>query len=189
MELIGKPQNIAIALGMEASDPRARVFVVTVQNLAPLISRMSYEKSDKDIKLYFTLKSVSRNEGLPAAQAGLELLLPEARLEEGGQAERSPETLLLEQIQRKMQRTQEKKLCMAALTAQDFEQTGANSKMLPNAIERVRALSEPGFSYGVTFEEAGAKKGLLWTRNPSLIQEYKQMYRGIQKGNWILWSI
>ena len=172
MELAGKAQNIAIALGMEAGDPKARVFVVTVQNLAPLISRMSYEKSDKDIKLYFTLKSVSRNEGL-------ELL----------QTERTPETLLLEQIQRKMQCAQEKKLYMAALATQDFEQTGANSKMLPNAIEMLRSLSGPGFSYGVTFEEAGGKKGLLWTKNPSLIQEYKQMYQGIQRGNWILWSI
>lgn len=172
MELIGKPQNIAIALGMEASDPKARVFVVTVQNLAPLISRMSYEKSDKDIKLYFTLKSVSRNEGL-------ELL----------QAERTPETLLVERTVAKTERNQEKKLCMAALTMQDFEQAGANSKMLPNVIERLRSFSEPGFSYGVTFEESGVKKGLLWTQNPSLIQEYKQTYRGIQKGNWILWSL
>ncbi|TSC56839.1 MAG: hypothetical protein Greene071421_349 [Parcubacteria group bacterium Greene0714_21] len=172
MELIGKPQDIAIALGMEASDPKTRVFVVTVQNLAPLISRMSYEKSDKDIKLYFTLKSVSRNEGL-------ELL----------QAERSPETLLLERVLAKTERSQDKKLYMSALTIQDFEQTGANSRMLPNAIQRIRALSEPGFSYGVTFEEAGAKKGLLWTQNPNLIEEYKQTHRGIQKGNWILWNV
>ena len=172
MELMGKPQNIAIALGMEASDPKARVFVVTVQNVAPFVSQMSYEKSDKDIKLYFTLKSVSRNEGL-------ELL----------QAERTPETLLVERILAKMERNQEKKLCVSTLTRQDFEQTGANSKMLPNVIERLRSLSEPGFSCGVTFEEFGLKKGLLWTKSQALTQEYTQVYGGTQKGNWILWSV
>jgi hypothetical protein len=140
---------------------------------------MSYEKSDKDVKLYFTLKSVSRNEDLPAGQAGLELL----------QAERTPETLLLERIVTKMDRNQEKKLCMSSLVTQDFKQAGANSKMLPHAIEKLRSLSEPGFSYGVTFEEPESKKGLLWTQNPSLMQEYKQIYQGTQKGNWILWNV
>jgi len=157
---------------------KARVFVVTLQNLAPFISQMSYEKSDKDIKLYFTLKEAVK-EGLPASQAGLKLL----------PAELTPEALLLERILTKIERNQEKKLCVSSLTMQDFEQAGANSRMLPSVIERVRALSEPGFSYGVTFEESGVKKGLLWAQNPSLIEEYKQMHQGIQKGNWLLWSL
>ena len=156
---------------------KARVFVVTLQNLSPFISQMSYEKSDKDIKLYFTLKEAAK-EGLPAGQAGLKFL----------PAELTPETLLVERILMKIERNQEKRLCISTLTVQDFEQAGANSKMLPNAIERLRSLSEPGFSYGVTFEEAGSKKGLLWTQNPMLIQEYKQIYQGTQKGNWILYG-
>jgi len=150
---------------------KARVFVVTLQNLAPFISQMSYEKSDKDIKLYFTLKE--------AAKEGLKLL----------PAELTPEALLLERILTKTERNQEKKLCVSSLATQDFQQTGANSKMLPNVIERLRSFSEPGFSYGVTFEEHKSKKGLLWTQNPSIIEEYKQMHRGVQKGNWILWRV
>lgn len=155
---------------------KARVFVVTLQNLAPFISQMSYEKSDKDIRLYFTLKETARED--------LKLLPLEARLAKGG----PPEALLLERTLTKMERNQEKKLCMVDLTTQDFEQTGANSKMLPKIIERLHTVAEPGFSYGVTFEESGAKKGLLWARNPGLIQEYKQTYQGIQKGNWLLWD-
>lgn len=149
---------------------KARVFVVTLQNLAPFISQMSYEKSDQDIKLYFTLKEATRED--------LKLL----------PTERTPETLLLERTLLKMKSNQEKKLCMAALAPQDFEQTGANVKMLPNVIERVRSLSEPGFSYEVTFEESEGRKGLLWTQSRALVQEYTKTYKGTQKGNWFLWN-
>lgn len=150
---------------------KARVFVVTLQDLAPFISQMSYEKSDRDIKLYFTLKEpVTEDHKLLTK-------------------ERVPEAMLLERIVMKREYNQQKKLYASALTAQDFEQTGANVKMLPNVIERLRSLSEPGCSYGVTFEESKGRRGLLWTQSPGLAQEFKERYGGVQKGNWVLYGI
>lgn len=159
---------------------KEKTFMVTAKGLAPWVSKVYYEKDEKDLRLYFSLqdnKSLSEYM-LAVGEQTHDLVLIVG--DKDARRNRTEPVVLLNEFGNEKERgafaaalLSEKELTMArllvksflslnaagsdvlvfALSRKDLREAGANSFMLPSLILQMEEYGEPESSYACVFEE------------------------------------
>lgn len=190
-----------------------KTFLVSLRGLANLISRIHYEKTGGDVKLYFTLSDGElspSNIALETSQpSNLILIVGDRRAENNSETEDSStiqgtrELLgdvlsLLSPLDipgvrlsaRILSRLQEKTpgLYLAHITQQDFIETTASEKSLKDAATQIREFGDRTTSYFIVFESRQGTRGILWSENPRVRENILSLGSGSSQNNWVLCS-
>ena len=193
--------------------PRDKTFVVSLKGLAPWISRVHYEKNDKDLKLFFTLQqgeispenvafeSVSEADlTVIVGDSGQELkreghLITRARDFLPSCMELLPEASrgsvrLIGKIAAKLTYFAKTNVYFADISQKDFKECLVSSKFLIGAVQTAQELLESQSSILLLYESfIGETKGLLWTKQESLKELALSFGKGDKKGDWTLISL
>ena len=151
-------------------EKREKTFTVSLKGLAPFVSAIRYEKSQKDVKLFITLAKETR----PA------VIVEDMAL--GGK--------LSEKMFANLEYHETSSLYLSLLLAQDFEECNADSKTLKNCLEDIKnSLFDSSFLLLAEEPKTNTKKGFLWTPKQELKEKVMQSFPVQTKGNWTLLSI
>jgi hypothetical protein len=182
---------------------KEKTFVVTLKGLAPWISRVRYEKSDNDLKLYFALHQgelsfsnfslerqgaadvsliVGEKESLHNAQEMHDLALSRLPHRERSVMQLVGRALL------HLEHLPKPDVYLSLLSAQDFAQTTATNKEVHLVVSNLKEHLGITRSIAVLFETSNATQGLVWSERPELKQRIAQTMHGQEKGNWVLLS-
>jgi len=205
-------------VAQDQSAQEQQTFVVSVKGLAPWISRVSYEKSDQDLNLYFTLHTkeiAGQRPSLPQKPTDLNIIVGDNRSQDNaGQPkdsslvveatkelttfalqllsqEQHPETKLLGAVLTDMDYVKEKWLYISQLRTSDFENSGTTELQLKHIIQELKTYFGSENSYLILFESllSHRTKGLLWSPRKNLQDEIMLYGSGEGKGNWVLFSL
>ncbi|MBI1971379.1 MAG: hypothetical protein HYS52_00830 [Candidatus Wildermuthbacteria bacterium] len=157
-----------------------KVFIVALKGLAPKISRVSYEKDEKDVKLYFTLRN---GEIAPENLLIEPAMLPAPLIVENG----GPEHKLAKKIAEAGQYLPTSRIFVVFLEKKIFQECGATEKMVPAALKKLRT---PDSSMLAMIERNdGNTKGILWSSQKDLREKMLWYGKGKEKGNWVVFEV
>ncbi|OHA65226.1 MAG: hypothetical protein A3D64_02365 [Candidatus Wildermuthbacteria bacterium RIFCSPHIGHO2_02_FULL_49_9] len=160
-------------------EQQKKTFAVKLKGLAPWISEIQYEKEERDLTLYFSLKR----------DAEINIIV-----EDGGAGHKlfSPATPPLGALSQKLISSVEYKpnsdLYIASLCRQDFQACGATSLALKDAVEELKQCGGENSSLLVLLETGKGTQGLLWSKRPEVREKVKMLEQGTEKGNWVLFA-
>lgn len=197
---------------LHSSSSEEKTFVVSLNNLAPWISRVRYEKEGKDLKLYFSL---TQGEISPATlslqiqgQADLTIIVGDKSPQNNGDelssttqlsdkeakqplldllsSHKDPQTRLLGLILAKIEYMSQFNTFLAVLYKEDFQNVHADSKNLPLLISTLRESFGDQSSYLFFFDSSQGAQGILWSLSSQLQTKFRDIASGQQKGPWVL---
>lgn len=159
-------------------EKKEKIFVVSLKGVAPWISRVSYEKTEKDLKLFFTL----RQGNLSTENLLLEPVEDNSILES-----KSEENKLLQKIKESWQYLPEPNLYFVFLNKEVFQGIGSSPRILPKIIKNLQAQIDKNVSFLVLFENSKEDvQGILWSENKELREKMLWYGEGQEKGNWLI---
>lgn len=194
-----------------------KTFVVTLKGLARWISRVHYEKNDKDLKLFFTLQHGNISpENLSLQMHGnpdLTIIVgekeypnslrsgddPSPKLS-GGEAMAAALELLslhpdilgrmMGAVLGRLKPEENLKLYHAFLAQEYFREYGKTPRMLPALVQELSESIGSEYSYLILHQSPASSliQGLLWTKDQGLREQLLSRVNGRQKGNWLLFS-
>ena len=206
--------NIPLSFGwIDASSLSTQTAVLAIKEIAPFLSKISYEKSDRDLRLSLALREDALHIENIAIEKPLETDLtiivgentpqdnfelatnPHARTKnqkrmlEASLALLSPFEIPATQLFLKtllnIQYLPEKKLCVAVLEKKDFEEAKAHPKDLGPLLRELRALATLQVSHLVLF----GVQGLLFSKTKELKEKISKFFKTAQKGDWLLFPL
>lgn len=195
-----------------------KTFALIVKDIAPRISRVRYEKDQKDLKLYFSLSDGVLDEKnvhlVPIFSSDLTLIVGHSPLRDNGTTSSESGPVLMDALEAKemvLQRfsPQEKRLFeyTGALFAQseklsgiplyigtfsrgDFEAQDTTPQTMPATIQYLIRCIGSHYSYLLLYEEKPQKnRGLLWSPSPEIRAKINQSFPAQQKEQWLLFPI
>lgn len=171
---------------IERHPSRETAFAIRAKGLAPLVSRVYYEKDEQDLRLYFTLQrgldltiivgdtGTSHNyEGVPRLESPLPA--PTDRVD-----------LLYARLSQTILRNTEKGVRRACIALEDFQATGATPKDLPRLIETLAQRNGDGFSTLALFETRGGVRAVLQSSSEISHALFSSISPAARKGGWSL---
>ena len=190
--------------------PTGKTFLVTLRGVAPWISKVHYEKDERDLKLYFSIQkgeispqdisfqiqnqdqtdlvittpgAIADSEAIPAQQTRDVLLQTLSQ-------HTDPSARLLALAISKLEYSISYDLYAALLTPQDFQVSNSNAKTALRVMENLKKAFGDQTSYLLTYQTnpLSQHSGLLWSANNALILKIKHIQQGTQKGNWLLFQ-
>lgn len=151
-------------------EKREKTFVVSLKGLAPFVSAIRYEKSQKDVRLFITLAKETH----PA------VIVEDMAL--GGK--------LSEKMFANLEYHETSSLYLSLLETRDFEECNADSKTLRGCLEDIKnSLFDSSFLLLTEEPKTRTKKGFLWTPKQELKERVARNFSFQTKGNWTLLSI
>ena len=194
-----------------------KTFVVSLKGISPWISKIQYEKSEKDVKLYFTLQDgevspealalqvqnqtdltiivgekSQKNNLFPYAGASF-LWAEEARdaLFELLTTHENGEHKMFGHILGKLQFAERLDLYLTSLAPEDFAESRVEQKTLVALLEELQQTFSEQASYLFLFQAfpSTLPQGLAWTKNPAVKKLLHGAGQTQEKGNWILLSL
>ena len=188
-----------------------RTAVLAIKEIAPFLSKISYEKTDRDFKLLLGLKEsnslrleqIALEEAAPtdltiivgenSSQDNIEVTTnphPKTKSQEKMREAslkllspfQIPSVQLFQKLLLKMQYVPEKKLSVAVLDKKDFRETQANPRDIGPLMKELCALGTFQTSHLVLFRS----QGLLFSRTKELAEKISKFFKTNQKGNWAL---
>jgi hypothetical protein len=165
-----------ISNGVDTSK-KEKMFVVSLNGVAPWISQVRYKKNEKDLKLYFTIivGDASNSHNSDVSQLPLETTSLPA---------------LAGRLLTKLEFLEGKNLYMAAISKDEWQECRANAQALKESVKHAQDYIGEQASLLLLYEEPGSAhpKGLLWTKRKEFQEAVLNMGTGFQKGNWTLLS-
>ncbi|MBI2573965.1 MAG: hypothetical protein HYV78_01040 [Candidatus Wildermuthbacteria bacterium] len=202
-------------LARTSPDKREKTFAVTAKGLAPWVSKVYYEKDDRDLRLYFTLQDKNLSEYMLAVgeqrhdlvfivgdkEASYNSAEPASRIVafKDIQGHHNLIFALLSEENRQLSSLLAKAFLSAEFTGrdvlilklsrQDFQNVGARSSLLSKFAGLVQEYGEGRFAYALLFEEASAYHPIrvLLRANSAGVKETVLRYgQNESKGAWTL---
>lgn len=198
---------------IDAPSLSTQTAVLAIKEVAPFLSKISYEKSDRDLRLQLTLKEDALHIENIAVEKPLETDLtiivgenaPQDNLEftsnphlktknqkrmlEASMALLSPFQIPTMRLFLKtllnLQYLPERKLCVTVLGKKDFEEAKAHPKDLGPLLAELRAIGTPQVSHLVLF----GIQGLLWTKTEELKEKISKFFKTTRRGDWTLFAL
>ncbi|GEM_PF-3773095 len=206
--------NIPLAFGwIDAPSLSAQTAVLAIKEIAPFLSKVSYEKSDRDIKFQLSLREDAlRVENIAVEnplETDLTIIVGENRPQDNFEittnphlkiknqkkmleaslallsAFEIPETQLFLKTLLNMQYLPEKKLCVAVLEKKDFEEAGAHTKDLGPLLAELHAIGTPQTSHLVLF----GVQGLLFSKTKEFKEKISKFFKTTERGDWTLFAL
>lgn len=193
-----------------------KTFVVTLRGLADIVSKVTYEKTDQDIKLFFSMKQGDQNlrqlniesSEAPASAPYPSLIVgdldPSHNLPESsfrGTVELAKDLMskvpeadqaavrLAGEIFAGMLEEKPRPFALSLLSEETLEDARATSKDLPKAISFLRNAIGNHIPCIVLFEERGKIKGLAQTPDPSFVSSLASMFPSVRKTSWLMFDL
>ena len=205
-------------LAQDQSAQEQQTFVVSIKGLAPWISRVSYEKSDQDLHLYFNLHTkeiAGRKPSLPQKPTDLNIIVGDNENQNNARhpkdsslkveatkelatfalqllsREQHPEAKLLGTVLTDMDYVKEVWLYIARLQRSDFKNSGTTEIRLQDIIQELKTCFGKENSYLILFESLTSHhtKGLLWSPRKNIQNTIMLYGSGEGRGNWVLFSL
>lgn len=195
---------------IDAPSLATQTSVLTIKEIAPFVSKISYEKNDRNIKFLLDVKQGTLRlediaiEETPATdltiivgenslQNNIEITVnphPKTKNQEK-MREASltllspfhiPSVQLFQKLLSKMEYLPEKKLSITVLDKKDFRETQANPRDIAPLIEELNALGASQTSHLVLFRS----QGLLFATAKELTEKISRFFKTTRKGSWAL---
>ena len=193
---------------------KGKTFTVSLRGLSSVISRIHYEKSGEDVKLYFTLMDgeiSSNNIALETSQpSSLTLIVGNNRARDNSSETDNaslvqgtkdfldttlsllssfdvPGVQLSSRVLSRFQK-QPRMLYTAHLTKQDFIETKTTQLHLRETAKEIKEYGDRTASYLILFETEKTTKGILWSENPQIQKRILLAGKGSTKNNWTIYS-
>ncbi len=211
-DTLGQPPS-----SLSSSPSEGKTFMVSLRGLALWISKVYYEKDERDIRLYFTLR---RGEISPENlslqiqdQTDLAIIVDEDASTDNTPTlhgswkvvssqdaqsiilqllsrDPDPSTRLLGRILERLDPSWHAQLYVASLEQKDFRDSQANPKTLPPLIENLKGSFGADASYLFFYSHASAPelKGIFWSPRKEWREKILQSQKGQERGNWLLFS-
>jgi len=205
-------------LAQDQPTQEQKTFAVSIKGLAPWISKVSYEKSDQDLNLYFSLHTreiAGQRPSLPQKPTDLNIIVGDNKVQNNTEhskdsslaveatkelttfalqllsQQQQPETKLLSAALANMDYIKEKWLYISQLQTSDFENSGTTELQLKHIIQELKTYFGRESSYLILFESLTSHhtKGLLWSPQKNLQDTIMLYGSGEGKGNWVLFSL
>ena len=148
-------------------EKREKTFTVSLKGLAPFVSAIRYEKSQKDVKLFITLAKETR----PA------VIVEDKSL--GGK--------LSDKMFQNLEYHQASSWYISKLAPQDFKECGAQEADLRNCLADLKnSMLDFSFLLLAQSPSAPTPKGFLWTQQQGLKEKISQGFPSQTKENWVV---
>jgi len=181
------------------SSQNEKAFVVSLRGLAPWISRISWERDKKDIKLYFTLQQgASSAFHSPTIQTQADLTITGENNQADARsittqlllAHHNPQVKLLGKVLWNLEYAAAQNFYTTLLPLDDLQVLDANPRMFALLIEDLKESFGTEASYLVLYESSASlnARGLLWSPSQSVRNNVLHETNGDQKGNWVLFA-
>ena len=184
---------------------KEKTVAVTLRGISNIVSKIYYERDNKDLRLYFSLKKGGFSEKDLAVEtkpsSDLTLIVGENHseynhpkvtktlinsvLEMLNKDDRN-QILLLSRILSKAEYKQNQKLCVCSIDDSWFSETHTSPKQLAPIIEELRVNSNGSFSYLLLFQEQNFGKGLLWSEDIDLKKKFDSISEKQERGPWMI---
>ncbi|MCP6726900.1 MAG: hypothetical protein KJI69_02570 [Patescibacteria group bacterium] len=193
---------------------QGKTFTVSLRGLSDVISKIHYEKSGGDVKLYFTLRNgeiSSNNIALESSQASNLILIVGNNSARDNSSEIDntssiqgtkdfldttlsllspfdvPGVQLLSLVLSRLQENPQK-LYTAHVTRQDFVETKTTQLHLRETANEIKEYGDKTASYFILFETQKETKGILWSENSQIQKRILSQGTGSIKNNWMVCS-
>lgn len=181
---------------IDAPSLSARNTILALKEVAPFLSRISYEKTDRDLRLQLALKEDTlRIENIAIEkplETDLTIIVGDNAPQDNKEILKAslmllspfeiPAIQLFLKILHAMQYLRAKKLCIAVLGEKDFEQARAHPKDIVPLLGELRSLGNQHVSQCILF----GSQGLLLSKTKRLKEKISKFFQTTQKGDWLL---